>query len=293
MTIAAGQATDSANVVTFTLAAALNKTTSAWAVGSGNGGLDTGTILSSAIGATCSFATTVMTCTVAPTSGNFAVGQLISGNGLPSGTFITSLGTGTGGTGTYNLGTTPGTLAAQTTQGYSWYHFYAIRRPDTGVVDVVLSANATTPTLPTNYTQYRRIGSGLMNGSGQWFKFKQLGDWFEWDIPFVDFNSTGSTTAALLGLTVPYGVEVNARVVFFSQTSNHFRFSNPNITDTAPSNSVGAVGLALGITVAGASIVHNETCWTNTSAQIRHRSQSTATASINTHGYYDPRGENN
>ena len=47
MTIAAGQATDSTNAQTMTLAASIGKTTSAWAVGSGNGGLDTGAIANS------------------------------------------------------------------------------------------------------------------------------------------------------------------------------------------------------------------------------------------------------
>lgn len=55
------------------------------------------------LGFTASIAVTtgVMTVTVAGT-GNLAVGMVITGTGVPAGTFITSLGTGTGGTGTYN-----------------------------------------------------------------------------------------------------------------------------------------------------------------------------------------------
>lgn len=51
---------------------------------------------------TGSIATTVLTVT-AVTSGALAVGQVIRGAGVTSGTTIASLGTGTGGTGTYNL----------------------------------------------------------------------------------------------------------------------------------------------------------------------------------------------
>lgn len=47
MTIAAGQAVDSTNALLMTLGASIGKTTSAWAVGSGNGGLDTGAIANS------------------------------------------------------------------------------------------------------------------------------------------------------------------------------------------------------------------------------------------------------
>lgn len=43
-TVAAGIAADSTNAVMMPLASALTKSTSAWAVGSGNGGIDTGTI---------------------------------------------------------------------------------------------------------------------------------------------------------------------------------------------------------------------------------------------------------
>ena len=74
--------------------------------------------LGGAVG-TASFATNVMTVT-GVTSGAFAAGQLIQSAGVAAGTYITSLGTGTGGTGTYNLSTSPGTIAAQAVSASSW-----------------------------------------------------------------------------------------------------------------------------------------------------------------------------
>jgi hypothetical protein len=53
---------------------------------------------------TGSIAGTVLTVT-AVISGTLAVGQTISGSGVASGTTIVSLGTGTGGVGTYNIST--------------------------------------------------------------------------------------------------------------------------------------------------------------------------------------------
>lgn len=47
MSIAAGEAADSTNADLLVLASAISKTTSAWAVGTGNGGLDTGAISNS------------------------------------------------------------------------------------------------------------------------------------------------------------------------------------------------------------------------------------------------------
>jgi hypothetical protein len=85
-----------------------------------------GTIQAAAAGATiagfsgtASFATSVMTVTVA-SSGAVKVGDLVTSSGVAAGTYVTSFGTGTGGLGTYNLSTTPGTIAAQaaTTTSY-------------------------------------------------------------------------------------------------------------------------------------------------------------------------------
>jgi hypothetical protein len=61
-----------------------------------------------------SFATNVMTVT-SVTSGTVKVGQQVFGAGLPANTYVASLGTGTGGAGTYNLTTSPGTISAQAT----------------------------------------------------------------------------------------------------------------------------------------------------------------------------------
>ena len=56
---------------------------------------------------------------VSVTSGTLAVGQAILGASMPPNTYIASLGTGVGGAGTYNLSTTPGTVASGTLNSYS------------------------------------------------------------------------------------------------------------------------------------------------------------------------------
>lgn len=88
--------------------------------------LQDGSITSAAAGATiaanaftASFATNVMTVTIAGAAA-LKVGDAITGASIPANTYIASFGTGTGGTGTYNLTTTPGTLAAQAASGTSY-----------------------------------------------------------------------------------------------------------------------------------------------------------------------------
>jgi len=85
-----------------------------------------GTVSAAAAGATiaantftASFATNVMTVTVAPAL-PLKVGQAVVSAGVAANTYITALGTGTGGTGTYTLSTSPGTITAQAATGSDW-----------------------------------------------------------------------------------------------------------------------------------------------------------------------------
>jgi len=79
---------------------------------------DTGSVTTSNYNAsmTCNAqtATSVLTVNSISAGGNnICVGMQVVGSGITAGTYITSFGTGTGGTGTYNLSTTPGTIEAE------------------------------------------------------------------------------------------------------------------------------------------------------------------------------------
>jgi hypothetical protein len=102
---------------------------------------------------TATIASTVMTVT-AVGSGVLAVGQGVTGTGVTAGTYISSLGTGTGGTGTYNLnnGSTVATGVTMTcvaktvvitcSMAINWY--------DSAQSLISSSSVNTIPTLPTN-----------------------------------------------------------------------------------------------------------------------------------------------
>ncbi|MEQ1915332.1 MAG: hypothetical protein ABL856_01245, partial [Gallionella sp.] len=96
-----------------------------------------------------------------------------------------------------------GKLSAAAIAASTWYYFYAIRRPDTGVVDVGFDVSSSAPTLPANYTQYRYIGAAKTDGASNWTAFTQMGREFYWSTPVLDANGVaGSTTAALLTCSV-------------------------------------------------------------------------------------------
>jgi hypothetical protein len=218
MAIAAGVAADSTNAVMMTLAAAISKTTASWAVGTGNGGLDTGTIANN-----------------------------------------------------------------------TWYHFYEIRRPDTGVVDVLFSLSASSPTLPANYTQFRRIGSGLTNGSGRWVKFFQFDDEFWWDAPVDDISTqVQGTTPIDYALTVPTGLRVKA-IGNPAYISDGIYIYTPDFSGDTPTTGSTPAGPNMSSGGAQAQLE----VWTNTSAQIR-ADGSTSGRFIywKTLGWKDMRGRN-
>lgn len=184
-----------------------------------------------------------------------------------------------------------GAIAAST-----WYHAFVIRRSDTGVVDVLISLSPTAPTLPANYTQFRRIGSMKTNASSQWIGFIQTGDAFRWSTPLRDASPINPGTAAIVqALTVPTGIVVEADIVVLvaalTTASLYILVTSLSEPDNAPS---GAALFTLGAAPLNAQVAAPiRGVFTNTSAQIRIRLSASGvsdTVTINTFGWIDRRG---
>ncbi len=195
----------------------------------------------------------------------------------------------------------------------TFYHWYVIRRPDTGVVDVCFSTSATGLTagsyvsgggnVANAYTQYRRIGSIKTNGSAQWTSFVQDGDMFELVTLVADISSgTAPGTAAITRTlaSVPTGINVIALLQFLLMNTGTGAatlgyLSDLATTDSTPSISVADTGVAFGGAAGASSQVSTKMVRTNTSAQIRARvsfSDGTVSYLINTLGWIDSRGRN-
>lgn len=219
--VATGEATDSTNARVMLLASAYTKTTSSWAVGSGNGALDTGAIANA-----------------------------------------------------------------------TWYHVFLITRTDTGVVDVLFSLSATSPTLPASYTLFRRIGAMKTDGAAHWLAFTQTGGTFIWSAPVTDFTGLGTASRVSTALSVPTGAAVEA---LFRAGQNIGAGSSAAIIFTSLQEAdqtpvFGAVCDMANVqnTFTGGSFER----LTNTSAQIGVRSANTvATITISTFGWKDLRGQ--
>jgi hypothetical protein len=114
-------------------------------------------------------------------------------------------------TGAWAAGASGGALDTGTIANSTWYHVYLIKRTDSGAVDVLVSTDASNPTMPTGYTQKRRIGSMLTDGSAKWTAFSQVGDVFYWSAAVLDLNAVSlNTTHAQYTISVPPGISVEA-----------------------------------------------------------------------------------
>lgn len=227
--IATGKAADSANTVMMSLTSALTKRLDAnWAVGTNQGGLDTGSIANAT------------------------------------------------------------------------YHVFLIRRPDTGVVDVLFSTSPTAPTMPANYTQKRRIGS-IVRVSAAIKAFIQDGDEFMWSTPVSDISATNpGTTAVTRTLTLPVGIRVLAHLTVgatgtgaSADQAKAIYISDLALSDVPASNTAVSVHEFSGY--AGQMQVNAQVrCFTNTSAQVRSRIQVSTAGTvlyISTNGWRDRRGQ--
>jgi hypothetical protein len=204
--------------------------------------------------------------------------------------------TGAWAAGTGNNGLDTGAKANST-----WYHIWVIANAAGNSVDWLYSTSATAPTMPATYTLKRRIGSIKTDGSGNILAYVQAGDEFIWDVPVADVNAANPGTAAVTRtLSVPTGVRVQSICTAAqggttaAANTGGVYLSDLSVADTAASVIVMSVYSYNGgnnLNQMGAQV----RTWTNTSAQIRSRVQTSAagtTLYINTVGWLDPRGQN-
>jgi len=230
----------------------------------------------------------------ASTTMTIAAGQTTDGGNTQGMTLASSIAKTTS---SWAVGNAQGGLDTGAIANSTWYHFWLIMRPDTGVVDVLMSLSATAPTMPANYTLKRRIGSGFTTAGGNWTAFVQDGDLFQWLVPVNNVNTTNPGASAILATTtIPTGITAPAYLstllVNGTTTSLALFLSDPAITDSAADTSsffslVGPTAAA-GQTQAGEFYIR-----TNTSAQIRYRLSASGAndiVRIATKGWVDHRG---
>ena len=131
--------------------------------------------------------------------------------------------------------------------GNSDYYIWAIKRTDTGVVDVLFSLSSTSPTMPTNYTPKRLIGwFKRVAGTVVAFHVYETGGggiYHLWDVPTLDVNlsNTLTTSRRTDAMKVPLNfstiAHINAATTDVT-TGNQTWICCPDQTDAASSQTV-------------------------------------------------------
>ncbi len=315
--IAPGKARDSTDTENIYLAAGITKRLdAAWAVGSGNGGLDQGSIANAtyhkhlikrvdtgvvdAIFSLSHDKPATVTMTIA-SPGVVTWGVAGAGHGLVAGSpfkFST--------TGALPTGVTAGTQYYVISTGLTETTFQFAATNGGAAINTTGSQSGVHtglpgPQLPTNYTIFRRIGS-IVRASAAIVTFKQIGDEFLRLASILDVNAANPGTSAVTRtLSVPIGVNVWA--IINAQCTNAaagvsavLLLSEMERTDEAASFTAAPLGnVGRSANVSGSSAINNSrmVIRTNTSGQIRSRvdaSDANVTVLIATTGWIDRRG---
>ena len=188
------------------------------------------------------------------------------------------------------VGGTPGTPLGGLDTGSiadTTYHVWVIHRTDTGVTDVVFSTSASSPTMPSNYTKKKCIGS-IIRSSAEILPFFQIMNIFTLKSRSLDFNSgTLNTSGVAITLKLPSGVKTMGLFAASLNGSStiHVAFTAEDETNTAAGTDFN--DLICSTTVGQTNI--NFERKTNESSQIRYRASGNSTLKVWTRGWKDPR----
>ena len=108
-----------------------------------------------------------------------------------------------------------------------FWHVYLIRNPTTGVCDALLTIAYATPTMPSGFTQKRRVGSVWRNPSSVFEPFTRIADYVQWNTPVV--NHANANVASLNGttyvnVTSPPGQKISTYIYLACYANNGAEF---------------------------------------------------------------------
>lgn len=191
------------------------------------------------------------------------------------------------------VGNAQGGLDTGTKANSTWYYRWLIQRSDTGVVDVLLSASPTSPTLPSGYDRKRRLpGAFRTDSSGNIEGLLQAGKRFFWkSIRLLDFSGTasvGSSTNHTISVPPGYRVlaDVNAQIGA-SAGGYGFRLHCPDIASAFSSSGSAPLASSTAEDGAGSFTGGQVLVLTNESAQIASVANGAESLRIYTNGWIE------
>lgn len=197
--------------------------------------------------------------------------------------------------GSWTAGSGNGGLDTGTVQPNATYHLRAIRNASTGVADLLWSASATAPTMPSGWNSIQRLQTVKTDGSGNIRPFVTFGKTTLLTTMIEDVSdSTLGNTAKFYTLSVPTGVSVEALMrlhVYDGDGVGFVLISSPMEDDQSPQAPSLPKRFSATTAVTNGRSGGEIRTLTNTSAQVRARAFGTALpiteVSIQTYGWVD------
>ncbi|UZS00943.1 tail fiber assembly protein U' [Pseudomonas phage vB_PsaM_M1] len=181
----------------------------------------------------------------------------------------------------------------------TWYHVFAIRKTSDGSGDILFSTSATTPTMPSGYAGFRRIGAVRTDGSGNIIGFINSGNIFTFQTPIRDAYVTGAGTTpnATITVSTPLGVVTKGRFNVGGAANGTWVFLRPvgsaaitiPVTGPASASYIAGMGTATNDTIE--YVAHETNVVTDNSSQVVFQGTATTsmTYAVTTLGYEEIR----
>ena len=180
----------------------------------------------------------------------------------------------------------------------TWYHFYEIRKDSDGTIDFGFDTSLTASNKPAGYSNYRRVGSVLTDGSSNILAFVQQGDYFYWLDSVLDVDlATLAAIATNYTLSIP-PVDVFAIITGAAYDTDQFSIyiQDLALNDFLPvvAATSGKSGQLCSSDTAAADNTGSSNTWLvrSTDSQVVARANAAiSTFKIMTHGWLDMRGK--
>ena len=191
-------------------------------------------------------------------------------------------------------GTNAGGLDTGSVAANTFYYLWLIKNSSTGAIDVLFSASASAPTMPTGYDLKRRIGAVRTDGSANIRPFTQVAndpDLFLLTTPVLDVSSAaiGTTSTAVTLTSVPPSMIAIMRAHFSHSGTASLLLRPSSEANQAPSTTVSPL-----LTMRGTDAEAHLEIPVDGSSQIAARASTTLDAvHIATRGWRDGRGRLN
>jgi hypothetical protein len=170
------------------------------------------------------------------------------------------------------------------------YHVFGIAKAGGADPEVLLSTSPNAPTLPSGYTEFRRLGAILTGATaGVILPFRQVGGWFHLLTPILDASSISIGAATVQALTVPAGIKVQAEFLVSAGVSTGGTVAYLGVCDPDLGNAANAQAVLSFYNVRSSTVVQ---VWTDTVRRVGIFSDNGGNLIIYTRGWYDDRDRN-